>query len=244
MKVRRCAERLSYESGTGSAKQKAENAGRKTDRKTEHLIKSISYSQTEILRNILALHVPGGVIDCDPTYSTGGFYRDGVISPPRLRFDIHPQAEGVVQADCRNLPVESESIRCMIFDPPFLATKGKSLENGAGNRLNRRFGVFPSEPELHQFYIDSMVEAHRVLVPHSILIFKCQDKISGGKQYMSHVFIMNEAVKIGFYPRDLFILLAKNRLVADWQIQSQKNARKYHSYFLVFEKDGCKVRYV
>ena len=213
-------------------------------RKTDSLIKSISYSQTEILRNILTLHVPDGVIDCDPTYSTGGFYRDGVISPPRLRFDIHPQAEGVVQADCRNLPVESESIRCMVFDPPFLATKGKSLENGAGNRLNRRFGVFPSEVELHRFYIDSMAEAYRVLVPHGILIVKCQDKVSAGRQYMSHVFIMNEAVKIGFYPRDLFILLAKNRLVADWQIRNQKNARKYHSYFLVFEKDGCKVRYV
>lgn len=33
---------------------------------------------------------------------------------------------------------------------------------------------------------------------------------------MSHVFIMNEAIKIGFYPKDLFILLAKNRLTADW----------------------------
>ena len=64
-----------------------------SQKKTDGLIKSISYSQTEILRNILTLHVPGGVIDCDPTYSTGGFYRDGVISPPRLCFDIHPQAE-------------------------------------------------------------------------------------------------------------------------------------------------------
>ena len=61
---------------------------------------------------------------------------------------------------------------------------------------------------------------------------------------MSHVFIMNEAVKIGFYPRDLFILLAKNRLVADWQIRNQKNARKYSCFFWVFEKDGVKVRYV
>ena len=53
---------------------------------------------------------------------------------------------------------------------------------------------------------------------------------------MSHVFIMNEAVKLGFYPKDLFILLAKNRLVADWQVKNQKNARKFHSYFWVFEK--------
>lgn len=43
-------------------------------------------------------------------------------------------------------------------------------------------------------------------------------------------------VRLGFYPKDLFILLAKSRLVADWQKNSQKNARKYHSYFWVFEK--------
>ena len=212
--------------------------------KTDTLIRNTSCSQTEILRNILTLHVPHGEIDCDPTYSTGGFYRDGMIPPPRLRFDIKPQMEGVVQADCRNLPVASGSLRCMVFDPPFLATKGKSLESGSGNRINRRFGVFPSEPELHRFYIDSLLEAYRILAPHGILIFKCQDKVSGGKQYMSHVFIMNEAVRIGFYPRDLFILLAKNRLVADWQIRNQKNARKYNCFFWVFEKDGVKVRYV
>ena len=212
--------------------------------KTDSLIKSVSYSQTEILRNILALHVPGGKIDCDPTYSTGGFYRDGVIPPPCLRFDIAPQAEGVVWADCRNLPLESDSLWCVVFDPPFLATKGKSLDSGVGNRINRRFGVFPSEPELHRFYAESLKELYRVLAPHGILIFKCQDKVSGGKQYMSHVFIINEAVRIGFYPRDLFVLLAKNRLVADWQVRNQKNSRKYHCFFLVFEKDGPTVRYV
>ena len=212
--------------------------------KTDSLIKSISYSQTEILRNILALHVPGGEIDCDPTFSKGGFYRDGTISPPRLRFDIEPQTEGVVRADCRSLPLESNSLRCVVFDPPFLATKGKSLDSGTGNRINRRFGVFPSEPELHRFYADSLEELYRVLIPHGILIFKCQDKVSGGKQYMSHVFIINEAVRIGFYPRDLFVLLAKNRLVADWQIRNQRTARKYHCFFLVFEKDGPTVRYV
>jgi len=61
---------------------------------------------------------------------------------------------------------------------------------------------------------------------------------------MSHVFIINEANKIGFYCKDLFILLAKNRLVADWQLKNQKNARKFHCYFLVFVKNKKKVKYV
>ena len=89
-----------------------------------------------------------------------------------------------------------------------------------------------------------MKEFYRILKDKGILIFKCQDKVSSGKQYMSHVFIMNEAVKLGFYPKDLFILLAKSRIVADWQLKNQKNARKFHSYFWVFQKCDTQIQYV
>ena len=88
------------------------------------LIKNISYDQSEIIRNILRLHVPGRKIDCDPTFSTGGFYNGTGIEPPKLCFDIEPQAEGVVQADARHLPLENESIPCMMFDPPYYDEKG------------------------------------------------------------------------------------------------------------------------
>jgi hypothetical protein len=118
-----------------------------------------------------------------------------------------------------------------------LATTGKSLKiDNDSNKINKRFGVYPSEAELNQFYVDSIKEAYRVLKTNGVLIFKCQDKVSSGKQYMSHCFIYNEAIKQGFYAKDLFILLAKNRLVADWQAKNQKHARKYHSYFWVFVK--------
>lgn len=207
------------------------------------VVKSIGYDQDEIIRNILRLHVPSGKIDCDPTFSTGAFYNGTGIDAPALRFDLKPQAEGVVQADARHLPLEDASIACMMLDPPFLATTGKSLEQGEGNRINRRFGVYPDEKSLHRCYADMLREAHRVLEPGGILIFKCQDKVSSGKQYFSHVFVMNGAVETGFYPKDLFILLAKNRLVADWQARNQKHARKFNCYFWVFQKCDIKIDY-
>ena len=208
------------------------------------MIKSISYDQSEIIKWILQLHVPKGKIDCDPTYSIGNFYKNTGIESPLYKFDINPQIDGVEYGDSRDLPLGDSSINCIMFDPPFLATTGKSLtENNDNNIINKRFGVYPSELELHQFYVDSLKEAYRVLESKGILIFKCQDKISSGKQYMSHCFIHDEAVKIGFYPKDMFVLLAKNRLVADWQLKNQKNARKFHSYFWVFEKTNKRILY-
>ena len=150
------------------------------------LVKSIGYDQGEIIRNILKLHVPEGKIDCDPTFSTGAFYNGTGIDAPLYRFDISPQRSDVIQSDARHLPLADSSISCMMLDTPFLATKGKSLNSTDGNIINRRFGVYPDEKSLHRCYSDMLTEAYRVLKPDGILIFKCQDKVSSGKQYMSH----------------------------------------------------------
>ena len=113
------------------------------------LIKSICYDQGEIIRNILKLHAPEGKIDCDPTFSTGAFYNGTGIALPQYRYDISPQRADVVQADARHLPLADGCISCMMLDPPFLATKGKSLKSDRGNIINRRFGVYPDEKSLH-----------------------------------------------------------------------------------------------
>jgi len=89
-----------------------------------------------------------------------------------------------------------------------------------------------------KFYSASLKEFMRVLAPSGYLVFKCQDTVSSGKQYLIHCDIYNLAMEIGYEVIDLFVLLAKNRIMsspAKWPIQL--HARKYHCYFFVFRKN-------
>lgn len=195
------------------------------------MIKSLSFDQQEIIQNIISLYIPSGQIDCDPTYSKGIFYKNASFNSPKYKFDLYPQTDDVQQADCRRLPLSDNSLDSIMFDPLFLATTGKSLMSNDGNNIiNKRFGVYPSEPELHRMYQDSLKEFWRLLKPSGILIFKCQDKISSGKQYMTHVYTINMAEEIGFYTLDLFVLGVENRLVADWQ----KTKNTQENFIVIF----------
>lgn len=208
----------------------------------EKIISSVSYRQEEILSNILKLYAPNG-IDADLTYSIGQFYKSGEVPPPRLKYDISPKTADTVQADSRAISLNSETCECIVFDPPFLATKGQSLKTVVGNNIARRFGVFPTEAELYDYYLKSIAEISRILKNGGIAIVKCQDKVSSRKQYLSHNFILNSAAEQGLYCEDIFILLARNRLLSP-KHTNQKHARKYHSYFLVFRKDEKSINKV
>lgn len=177
-------------------------------------IKSTSYSQEEIIKNILQLHCDGKDIDLDPTYSKGVFYKN--INPPKHKFDLYPQVENVIQADCRHLPIEDDSTNVIMFDPPFVIGQGPSLQNDVKGQsiIQKRFSGFKNSQELIDLYFESLNEFFRILKKGGTLIFKCQDVVASGKQILSHVIIMNLAEVIGYYIKDLFILNAKNRLIS------------------------------
>lgn len=201
------------------------------------VIKSYSFDQIEIISNIIKLYCPDG-IDLDPCYSKGNFYKSNIIKQPIYKFDLFPQIEGCLQGDCRNLPFDDNSMKTIIYDPPFLATKGPSLNlDNASNKTVKRFGNYETENQLQQFWHDSILEFERILKPKGIIIVKIQDKVSSGKQIWSHDIITQYCTMYNLFLIDLFVLLAKNRMCPDWQVKNQKHARKFHSYFLVFRKE-------
>jgi len=74
-----------------------------------------------------------------------------------------------------------------------------------------------------------------VLRANGVLIVKCQDEVSANRQWLTHVEIINQFEKMGFYTKDLFVVVRTNK-VGISRLIKQKHARKNHSYFLVFVK--------
>ena len=197
------------------------------------MITTLNFDQHAIIRDIIELHIPEGALECDVTYSKGNFYKEGTgIEKPRHKFDLFPQTPDTIKASADALPVPDNSFSSLMFDPPFVAGHTKPTPTGI---IGTRFHGFPYMADVWKFYSDSIKEFARVIKKGGVLVVKCQDTVSSGKQYMSHVHIINECEANGFYCKDLFILQAKSRLIGHNHAK-QKHARKFHSYFLVFIK--------
>jgi hypothetical protein len=85
------------------------------------------------------------------------------------------------------------------------------------------------------FYLEAAREADRVLKPYGIFIIKCQDEVSANMQRLTHVELINGIEPLGFYTKDLFIVVRQNKPGVSRMLR-QEHARKNHSYFLVLIK--------
>lgn len=204
-------------------------------------IRSVSYSQTQILEWIQELYCPFG-FDLDCTYSKGNFYKN--INRPAIKTDLNPSVKGCMAADSRFLPFKNSVFRSVVYDPPFVIGSGPSLNKPQKDQnitLNR-FSGFRSYQELFQYYQLTIKDIYRCLRQDGWMIVKTQDVVACGNQHISHLFILNTAEQIGFYCKDIFILLRENVLFSG-KVKRQQHARKYHSYFIVFQKTKSPVNH-
>lgn len=208
------------------------------------MVKSVCESNYVAIKNIMHLYKIEQ-FDLDCTYSKGNFWKD--LPSPKHKSDIYPINDSVINASSENLPFEDGSMKSIMYDPPFVIVgSGKSYKNDkiGSSIIAKRFEGFGTFEELKSNYYHSLKELHRVCEDKGYVVFKMMDTVSGGKQFFTHVMVMNMAQSIGFYPKDLFILTAKNRINSfgtKWT--KQIHSRKHHSYFFVFQKIKPKVNY-
>lgn len=230
------------------------------------VIKSVNYNQHAILRDILDLHCDGGKnkIIVDACYSVGNFYghfkrikqekqEDGKIvekeeefeiPQPTYKFDVYPQVEGCEKIDpWGDWPLEDNSVDVVILDPPFVVGPRDcaSMKNGkkGSNTIGKRFSSFYPRYEMFETYEHLLSQAYRVLKDGGIVIFKSQNVISGGLNLMTSYYTCRVAEDMGFYVKDEFVLIAKQRLISG-KVKKQMHSRRYHSFFHVFVKNDPK----
>jgi hypothetical protein len=205
-------------------------------------VKSVYNSNYDTIKNIMTLYnIEQFDLDC--TYSKGAFWKD--LPSPKYKSDLYPANSTVIEASSENLPFGDSSMKSIMYDPPFVIAGKTYKDNKEGSSIMaKRFEGYNTYNDLTVNYFNTLKELYRICEKGGYVVMKCQDTVSGGKNHFSHCLIMNMAMEIGFYPRDLFILNSNVRLNSfgtKWT--KQEHARKYHSYFWVFEKVKPKVKY-
>jgi hypothetical protein len=217
---------------------------------TSDVIMSASISgNADIFSQILELHIPKGAKIADVTFGNGVFWKNVDVS----KYELLPSdiANGV---DCRNLPYSDETLDALVLDPPYMeGLLRNNVSQKAGASTYSAFREYYSNgdefnkdgPKWHKavsdLYYKAGVEAFRVLKDKGIMIVKCQDEVSANRQCLTHVEIINYYELLGFYTKDLFVVVRQNR-ASIARLKQQIHARKNHSYFLVFVKSPKKKR--
>lgn len=213
----------------------------KNGRPTNELVLSASLDgNDDIFPKILELYVRPGSVVADITYGKGVFWRN--VPPRAYKLRATDIQDGV---DCRKLPYENGELDCVVFDPPYMHTPGGTAHtsthapfekhyrnNVSGNQTTSKY-----HEAVLDLYRDGGREAYRTLKEKGVFIVKCQDEVCANRQRFTHVEIMRIYEEMGFIAEDLFIVVRSNRPGVSRMVR-QVHARKNHSYFLVFWKQG------
>lgn len=206
------------------------------------VIKSVYETNFEVISAIMKLYEIER-FDLDCTYSKGNFWKK--LPRPKYCSDLLPIDDSVIQANSECLPFEDSSMKSVMCDLPFvICGSGYKTDKKGSSIIAKRFEGYPTYGVLTKNYYNTLVELYRITEENGIVVFKCQDTVSGGKNHFTQYMVMSMAISLGFYPKDLFILTAKNRLNSfGGRWNKQQHARKHHSYFIVFQKTKPKVNY-
>jgi DNA modification methylase len=192
-----------------------------------------------VIAKLAAFYIRDGMRVADITYGRGVFWKKTDTS----RFDFRPTDlipnldinPTVRKADFRRLPYSDSSLHVVVFDPPYLVNPPTRHTTYDYERKYRNFQTTQGMKlsDILNLYQQGMREAKRVLVRDGMLWVKCKDAIESSRQRWSHLEIKEIAEQLGFYAKELFVVVPKSRTY--YQRQAKHHACRIHSYLWIFK---------
>lgn len=195
---------------------------------------AVSGRNADLIASAASLYLKPGMRVADVTYGKGLFWR----KVDTTRFDFLPTdlKDGI---DFRNLPYRDHSLDVLVLDPPYMSTRMTDTSLTDYNDAYRVTDSFDAlgirnNADVLRLYAEGMTEAHRVVKPKGMVWIKCQDTVdTHHRQAFNHITIHNTATDLGWYPKDLFVLVPNTNIPNRWPYQ--KHARKNHSFLWIME---------
>lgn len=215
------------------------------------ILSAYEADSSELFPKILDLHVEDGARIADTTHGTGIFWQNVDLEDRNMNLvtsDIKQKTDDLsIVGDCRALPIQDDSLDCMVLDPPYAeGYYRRNQDHMAGNGSHKTFRdtysggrVYDGAGKYHQAVLETYFaggnEAKRVLRDDGTLIIKIMDEVSSNTQELAHIQVTNYyEQELDFYTKDLFVQIRKERPTVV-NMNKQVHARKNHSYFLVYE---------
>lgn len=181
-------------------------------------------------------YLSNDLLTLDPTYGRGNWWS---LWQPRQLIAHDIVHDGI---DFRCLPEDDESLEAAVFDPPYIATGGRTTSTIP--EFNSRYGLVhaPRTPlELHYMNSLGLREIQRVVRPGSYILVKSMNYVSSGKLQPGTFWIQQSAFLMGLELADEFHHLGEpgpqpKRSRADGAPVRQHHARRNYSTLSVFLK--------
>jgi SAM-dependent methyltransferase len=172
----------------------------------------------------------------DATVNGGRFWRDSKRAV--VGIDIDPKHRPILVADNSSMPLRSDLVDVIVYDPPHIPNQGKDNQKD----FNTRFGLVLKSPKEHGYnfshtYPRFLREAYRVLKPEGVLFCKITDYVHDHRYQWAHIDLTLAAREIGFCPCDC-IVKVRNGPIIDPKWRTAHHTRRQHCYWLIFRKSN------
>lgn len=189
-------------------------------------------NNADLIAEVAKLYAQGNPKIADLTYGKGVFWR----KTPHLRvFGSDVITVPKRPHNFTDLPYRDATFDIAVLDPPYIHSPGKHQTDARYQNAATTKGMLWGDLR-RELFIPGMKEAMRIVRPEGGQVWvKCKDQVQSGMQRWCHVELCHDALALGLWPRDLFILMATSR-TSDTRWSVQHHARKPHSFLWVFER--------